>query len=353
MNQLIRKLRLATSFGASLLRAKLLGIYVPFHVQLSVTDRCNLRCGYCYGNFPSRGIKELSKDKIFYIIDELASMGTRGICLVGGEPLLREDIGEIIDHIKSKRIECAITSNGYLVPQRIEEVKKVDLLGISLDGEKEANDTNRGVGSYESAIVAIRLARENNITINVSTVITRSNLSSIDYILNEAKRYKFMVRFVTLGNRNLILRENKFPAQNIPTDEEYKEVLRHIIKRKKEGYPILFSTKVFEYALNWPLGYEREKLVGKKPEFEYIKCYAGKYFAYIDTDGTVYPCGGAFGIVKGLNCLDVGMKKAFAHINHHKCYTCHLVCANDFSLLYALDPSAIINTFRSYKKSTV
>lgn len=227
------------SFTAAILRAKITKEYKPFQVQLSVTDHCNLRCTYCYANYPIRGYKDLATDEILYIIDELASLGTRRVNIVGGEPLIRKDIGAIIDYIKDKKMECVMTSNGYLVAKKIEHVKKLDLLSISLDGEKEANDANRGKGSYEKAMVAIRIAKGKGIPLQVAAVITKDNLHSINYILSEGLKYGFSVGFSTLINQST---ENSkvFPR---PTDYEYREVLRYIIEMKKKGYPVLFSNK--------------------------------------------------------------------------------------------------------------
>lgn len=348
MKRLLDNVRLGASVGTAILKARVLGEYIPFHVQISVTDRCNLRCSYCYGNFALRGKPELSTDEWFRIIDELASMGTKAVSLVGGEPLIRDDIGCIITHVKSKGMECSITSNGYYVKRKIEEVKKLDLLCISLDGEKEANDANRGAGSYESAMEAIQTARENDITLHVATVLTKNNLHSIDYILNEARKYGFMVKFVPLGRQSL--NGQDISHNNFPTDEEYREVFRHLIEMKEKGYPVFFSRESLQYALDWRPGYEKAKIIGEKPDFPYIKCYAGKYFAAIDTDGCIYPCFSLFGEIKVLNSLEVGVEKAFAQINNHKCHTCPSPCGNDFSLMYSLHVGVLLNWLLNYRK---
>jgi MoaA/NifB/PqqE/SkfB family radical SAM enzyme len=96
--------------------------------------------------------KELSTEQIFSIIDELADNGTQRVSISGGEPLLREDIGEIISHIKKKGMGCGLNTNGLLVPDRIEEVRKVDSITISLDGEREAHEANRGRGTFEKVM---------------------------------------------------------------------------------------------------------------------------------------------------------------------------------------------------------
>ncbi len=335
-------------FAASILTAKILKKYRPFQVQLSVTNHCNLRCNYCYANYPERTHRDIPTQDMIRIINELSETGTRRINLVGGEPLLRKDIGTIIDHIKAKGIECAMTSNGYLVPQKINDVKKLDLLCISLDGDRKANDVNRGVGSYDKAIEAIRLAKKNNIPIQVATVITKNNLNSIEYLLEEGEKIGFTVGFSTLISQSK--NGNKSMPPDMPTNDEYREVLKKIISLKDKGYPVLFSKKSIKYALSWPYTYGKDKILGAKPNFKHIECNAGRYFCIIDVNGDVYPCPSLVDVIKPMNCLENGIKAAFKHISNHQCQTCHIPCQNEFNLMYSFDPSVIINIVKNYKQ---
>ena len=335
------------TFCTRVLKAKLLKTYAPFQVQFSVTDRCNLQCSYCYANYPARGYRELDMKNILRIIDQLAELGTMRINLVGGEPLLRDDIGEIIDYIKDKKIECAMTSNGYLVPKKMRDVKKLDLLCVSLDGDKKANDANRGNGSYDAAMKAIVLAKEKHIPVQVAAVITKNNLHSIGYILEEGKKYGFMVGFATLIN---VLDGNiKRACKDIPTDNEYKEALAEILRLKKEGYPVLFSRKSLEYSMQWPYSYSKDKVKDEAPQFKHIRCNAGKYFAIIDTNGDLYPCPSLIGVINPINAVELGVRKAFSDIENHGCKTCHIPCQNEFNLIYSLDPEVLCNAFLNYR----
>lgn len=335
-----------TSFAIAILNAKLLGKYKPLQVQLSVTDHCNLRCNYCYASYPDRNHKDLTTKDIIHIINELTNLGTRRINLVGGEPLLRKDIGTIIDHVKAKGIECVMTTNGSLVPKKINDVKKLDLLCVSLDGDREANDANRGKGSYDMAMAAIMLAKENDIPLQVATVITKNNLNSIEYVLEKGKEIGFSVGFSTLISKTV--NGKKSVPQDMPSDTEYREVLKKIIKLKDKGYPVLFSKKSLEYALNWRLGYENDKIIGNLPYFKHIKCNAGRFFCIIDVNGDVYPCPTLVDVIKPINALEHGLKRAFEHINNHQCRTCHIPCQNEFNLMYSFDINVLFNIVKNY-----
>lgn len=334
-------------FASAIMKAKLLGEYRPFQVQLSVTDNCNLRCTYCYANYPERGHKNIGTEQVFRIIDELAELGTIRINLVGGEPLLRKDIGEIIDHIKGRGIACAMTSNGYLVRAKIDDVRKLDMLCVSLDGDKEANDANRGEGSYDMAMEAIHLARENNIPLQVATVITKNNLNSMEYLLEMGKELDFPVGFSTMISKTVDHKKDVPP--DMPTDQEYRQAIKKILEFKKRGYPVLFSRKTLEYTLNWRYGYERDKIMGQRPDFGFIKCNAGRFFCIIDVNGDIYPCPSLVDVIEPMNCLEHGVKKSFEHINRHECRTCHIPCQNEFNLMYSFDPGVIFNIIKNYR----
>ena len=71
-----------------------LGVRCPVNVMLAVTNRCNGRCAYC--RIPMRSPEDLSTDVILRLIDEMKAAGTVRLGIWGGEPLLREDIGTIV-----------------------------------------------------------------------------------------------------------------------------------------------------------------------------------------------------------------------------------------------------------------
>ena len=80
------------AFMATLIRDRLSGGRTPLVVVLNVTFRCNLKCGYCYGQYFNRDDKDFTTQELSDLIDGLGKLGTRSITLGGGEPLIREDI---------------------------------------------------------------------------------------------------------------------------------------------------------------------------------------------------------------------------------------------------------------------
>ncbi len=344
------------SIGTSLVLARALHRRVPFIAQFTLTDRCNLRCKYCYCRYPERDNDQLSTEQVLKIVDEFAALGTRRLSLVGGEPLVRRDIGEIIQRVKALGMECALTTNGTLVPHRVDELRALDILCVSFDGPPHAHDAMRGSGSFREVMEAFECALENGIPLRAGVVLTKHNLHELDFIMDTARRYNFQVGFTTLLNQ--VSDDGKRAAEDIPTDQEYREVLRQIIQLKRRGEPILFSEKAYRFALQWPLSYKVDKVLGSTPPFPAPRCYAGRYFCLIDSNGDLYPCSTTvsdrvFGAEQGssvnTNCVELGVRKAWDNLASHICQACHIPCNNEFNYFFGLDPGALTNIWTIYR----
>ncbi len=335
------------NFGLPILQARLLKRHVPFQVQFSLTNRCNLKCDYCYADYPHRPPQDLTTEQVLRIIDELTDLGTRRFNLVGGEPTIRKDFDEIVAHIKGSGTECAITTNGYYVRKRIEAVKRLDLVCVSLDGDRAGHDVTRGAGSWQKAMEAIDVVRECGVPIQIACVLNRHNIRCIDWLMNLGREMGIAVGFTTLiSEAGPTARKH---PEYVASDAEYRAALRQILGYKKRGYPVLFSRRSLEYALKWKLPFAQDKVIGKEPDFDYIPCNAGKYFVIVDANGDVYPCPAMVDVIKPLNALKVGVKRALEHAAGHPCKTCHIPCLNDFNLLYSLNPGVILNILKTYR----
>lgn len=324
-----------------LLRARITKSYIPFFVMFNITNKCNLRCVYCFSKFYERKDKELNTQQIFSLINELTELGTQRVAISGGEPLLREDLPRIIKFIKSKGIECGLNSNGILIPARINEIKEVDSICISLDGPEKIHDYYRGKGSWQKAIKAIKVIKKHKISLHLSTVITKNNYEYIDYILKLAKRERALVEISPLYNQFYGEKNKNFPESL--SNKEYFRIIKKILDYKYRKYPVFYSKRNYLNILRWP-DYTQDRIMDKIPDFKYIKCWAGKYMCSIESNGNVYPCGYFVGH-RALNCQKDGFKKAFNHINNHNCHACLWACYSEFNLLLNLSPSVLLNQF--------
>lgn len=322
--------------GIATLKYHLFRERIPTNLMFSVTDRCNARCKYC--SVPLRAKPELNTAEVFHLIDEFVDLGGSRIALWGGEPLVRGDIVEIINYCKSKKLLTSLDTNGYLVPQKIDGIKKLDVLVISFDGEKEVNDANREEGSYEKAIKAFEAAcgRMNVWTI---TVLTKNNLNSIDFVLDKARQYGFSTTWQLLHHQTLGSEESK---DMFPLREEYRKAIKLLMKRKSEGAPIVNSMQYFKYIYDWP-DYRKAYLPGKRKN---LSCYAARLYCNIDTDGKVYPCSVLIGLVPAKNAVETGLKEAFDYVKDIPCQSCTAGCYVEYNYIYSLNPWVIMNWFK-------
>ena len=154
----------------------------PFHVQLHLTDKCNLKCRHCYEG-ELKVINEWKYEELLSVIDELdrtfVKWNVEGeISLVGGEPMMYPYLAELLYYIrKTKAISrIAILTNGTFLP---DEVKKAILdtkvaVQISIDGATEdKHDFIRGKGNYKKAINTIKWLVRNHIDVFVHYVISK------------------------------------------------------------------------------------------------------------------------------------------------------------------------------------
>jgi cyclic pyranopterin phosphate synthase len=108
-------------------------------LRVSVTDRCNLRCEYCK---PEEEYVWLSRDDLLHfeevsrLVDVFIGLGVDKIRLTGGEPLLRRNLGQLVEQLAEKPLkDLALTTNGILLEEFAEPLQRAGLrrLNVSLD----------------------------------------------------------------------------------------------------------------------------------------------------------------------------------------------------------------------------
>ncbi len=331
------------AFMLTLLKDKLWGGRSPLVTVINTTFRCNLRCNYCYGRFFDRHTPDLPTADLLALITELGRMGTRMVTLTGGEPLLREDIGILIDQVKKHGMECGFNTNGILIPKKLAELKRADMICISLDGPREFNDLNRGNGTFERTLAGLKAAQAAGIKIHINAVLTRHNYHCVDWIVDFARQQNVQAEFNFLYEQSGNLDELRI------SDEHLRQAAKRIAELKSQGAPILFSDAVYHYVAAWP-DYGRHMFRGDKPPFPYLPCYAGRFIMVIDADGKVYPCFQLMGSFQALDFREVGIRRAWENCAKHGCHTCYFPCFNEYNNIFSLNPRVILHQVASTLK---
>ena len=337
--------------GAKVLVRNFTKQYAPFEINIHITDRCNLKCTYCYSNFYKRKTKDISKEAIFKIVDDFLALGVIEVSLIGGEPFLHPDFYEIVKYVKSKGLFCSAVTNGYFVDDMIEAVKMLDMVCISLDGPQEINDITRGRGSYEKVIEAIKTLKRNNVNTSIRATLQKHNVSYLNEIVAIAEKYDIVLNFGLLFPQSSDDGEKKVISDDTPPDEAYRNVLEQIISlKKKKPHRFFNSITNFKNAVNWPASYSKfflyeHELVNYR-NYKPIKCYGGRAFATIDTDGRLYPCTNLIGYYNAPNIFEIEIKKAWKKINKHNCAACFYLSSVEKNLVSSLNFDALFNLLK-------
>ncbi len=326
----------AIGLGIGTLRAKLLRERIPLNVMLSVTNRCNSRCRYC--DIPARQQPELTPDQMADLIEQMADAGTKRLGIWGGEPLLRDDIGDIIYRARSRGMYVTLDTNGYLLPQRLRELHALDHAVVALDGPEHAHDANRGRGAFRKAMAGIEAALP-HMKVWTITVLTRNNLDCIEWIVDTGKWLGFVPTFQILHHNDVLGRGHD---DLLPSGDEYRTAFRKLRALKRAGKRVGCSERFLEQMLAWPdyAQTRRSQPTGGRP------CLAGRLYGNVDTDGSVYGCSLLVGLVQAKNVLDVGFKAAFEAIPPLPCQSCVATCFTDYNCLFALDPRSALEWMR-------
>ncbi len=171
----------------------------PVTANLAITHNCQCKCIHCSADpFKNSEKKELSVDEIKTVVDGALDLGATLIIYVGGEPLLRKELFELIDYVdKSKAIAMIFTNGLLLTKDNVKRLADAGLatLNISVDSsDATLHNTFRGVpGCYEKAMEGAERCREAGILTGISTYATSESLKSgmVEKLLQIAQEQNF------------------------------------------------------------------------------------------------------------------------------------------------------------------
>lgn len=189
-------------------------------LRLSVIDRCNFRCTYC---MPEEIFKDkdlflrkqqmMSYQEMLQLVVIFARLGVRKIRLTGGEPLLRQDLPELIRGIRDiEGIEdIALTTNGILLPRMADKLADTGLkrITVSLDtlDTQVFHAMNGHRSSVDEVLAGIAAAEEAGFTqLKINTVVQKGvNDHTVMDILQHFRGTGHCVRlieYMDVGNSN-------------------------------------------------------------------------------------------------------------------------------------------------------
>lgn len=204
------------------------------YLRISVIDKCNLRCTYC---MPVEGFEWIPKSEILRyeeiqaIVREMAEMGLRRVRITGGEPLVRQDLPELVTQLRTipKIEDIALSTNAILLPKFATELRLagVDRVNISLDTmrrDRFEEIARRPVRLFDETMYGIEAAeRAGFAPIKINTVLLRGlNDDEVAEFVGATRKRPWHVRFIEL----MPVGENLHLADRfIGTDEVLERLL--------------------------------------------------------------------------------------------------------------------------------
>ena len=179
------------------------GLTAPICLTWELTYGCNLACVHCLSSSGRRDPDELSTAEAERVVDELAAMQVFYVNIGGGEPLVRRDFFDLLEHAVASGVGVKFSTNGALLTRamaaRLATTDYVDVQ-VSLDGaSKPTNDAVRGAGSYTAARRAMdHLAEAGFGPFKISVVVTRDNVAELDDLEALALGYGAQLRVTRL-----------------------------------------------------------------------------------------------------------------------------------------------------------
>lgn len=271
---------------------------VPFYIDISLTDRCNLKCRYCYAEADDRKVDFLSVELFQKLMREFEDLGVHYIRLAGGEPLLHPEFRKIIDIAGKSKLLTSISTNATMVTKSMAKAIKtagIDWVVVSLDGADEKSN-NKTRGKFKEAEMGIKNLLDAGNVVKIATVVTSYNYKNYRELIEYAEKYKVdsigFILFSTVGRgyNNDKLKMNK---------NELEEFIRGINQYKKHEKYQKFLNVVFPHESNVPwelnafLSDEDIKKIWKKvtnSSKRDISCMAGISTAAISAKGELYGC---------------------------------------------------------------
>jgi len=214
----------------------------PVFVCWETTKACLLACRHCRAKAIRKAVPgELSRSEGVKLIDQLLDFGQPypALLLTGGDPLMRADFFDLVEHAKKNGIYVAVAASvtPKLNELTIAKMKEygVDIMSVSLDGASpQTHDRLRGVkGTWKETIRALRLAKQAGLRAQVNTTVMRSNiheLADIFHIVRETGSVAWEVFFLIRTGRGASLESLEA--------SECEEVMRFLFDSAHYGLPV-------------------------------------------------------------------------------------------------------------------
>ncbi len=263
-------------------------------VAFNLTRRCNLACAHCYLDAGQRlqpAAGELDLDTICPIIDQVADHSPGAmVVLTGGEPLLRQDLEEIVGHATGQGLAVVVGTNGLLLDQkRAAALQAAGLLGagISLDAlDPEGHDRFRGKsGAWQGAMEAIDACRQCGLPFQIHFSIGPHNHRQLEGMVDFARSVGAVVL-----NLFFLVCVGRGEAMTGLEPELMEQLLERIIALEASTPGLLVRARCAPQYKSIAHRLHPERPLTRATGYEGGGCLAGRHYARITAEGDLTAC---------------------------------------------------------------
>jgi pseudo-rSAM protein/SPASM domain protein len=268
-------------------------------VVWNTTKQCNLACEHCYAAAQyERAPGELSTAEGKALLDDLADFGVPVVLFSGGEPLMRDDLVELVDYATDQGLRAVLSTNGTLLTrERAQELVDAGLsyAGVSVDGRRETNDAFRGQeGAFDAAVRGMEACLDVGLKTGLRYTITdptAPDMEGVVDLLTDVGVDRFCFYHLDYGGRG-VPDADLTPERRREAVERLCDLTREYHDRGEEIETLLVGNYADAAFL---VEYTRDRLGGERAERvrRYLEVNggdpAGERVADVDYQGNVHP----------------------------------------------------------------
>ena len=333
------KARFADAF-LSMLKSKVY-THKPFFLAHAITFGCNSKCKMCtYWQLTPRMKEDLSTEEVYQLLDEAYDFGMRAYYVFGGEPLIRKDIGKIVDYAKNKGFLTTMNTNASLLASKATSLRNLDFAFVSLDYFNEYHDFIRGRrGSFDDAIRGLdRIRAVGNTRVTLVTTISTLNLDVMEPMAKLAKYLRVGISYNSVEptqefgatEATDLPNMNRSNANLGLSRAQLHDFYATLLRLKREGYPLMETEYVLKHFVS-----------GKR-----WTCHFPKMFVYVSPDKRIYNCtyDESYDLKKG-SFEDYFSSNPYRNhvVRAENCNVCVRTCVRAYSYAYDLKPLNLMN----------
>lgn len=275
-------------------------ISAPLYADISVTDRCNLSCAYCYANATIQNSNNMEVTLFEKISSELEACGVHYLRIAGGEPLMHPKISDILNIAGRRKLLTSMSTNATLIDSNTANIihrSGINWVVVSLDGaDKKTNDLTRG--SFDYVVNGIKHLINAGVHTKLATVVSSTNYMYHKEIIKFAESLHVasvgFLLFSSVGRAVNNLSKLQMNASQL------KEFILSINEYKAKNKNSININIVFphESFIPWQLSaflnnkdISQNWLSGHIEDFErFVGCMAGISTCAITSDGRLFGC---------------------------------------------------------------